>query len=253
MSDRGIAVVSALAAIIGIPISILIYRFSQERKHLDYEFLSVVRLLADQATRLAGELELRFKGDVIKDPYLLLVRLINTGNKPLEVEDFEQPIRIDLDVPVLSAWVAKAEPKDFAPDLSWRGNSVFLPGALFNQGDWVAVSVLADGEPKERSVGVRIVGVKEPRKFQPNAGRIDEMAVPLGWVIGFSSLVLLVVSLNPITKGKFEQWGKLPQPPWQYYALGILATAISIAIGIIVARQWRRLFRKRIESMEVVP
>ena len=91
MPDRAIAIVGVLVAILAIMVTLLL----RERKHLDYEFISGTRLLANEAIRIAGELQLRFRNSIVKDPYLLLVRLINTGNRPLTEEDFEQPVRID--------------------------------------------------------------------------------------------------------------------------------------------------------------
>ena len=51
MSDQAIAIVTA---IVSVAVTLLVYRLSQERKHFDYEFISGVRLLTDEATRLAG-------------------------------------------------------------------------------------------------------------------------------------------------------------------------------------------------------
>jgi hypothetical protein len=166
MSDRAIAIVAAIATVAAIPVTILVYRLSQERKRFDNEFISGVRLLANEATRLAGELELRFRNDIIKDPYLLLVRLINTGNKPLAEGDFEQPVRIELHAPVLSAWLAKSDPEELSPKVTWQDTKVEVAPTLFNKGDWVAFVVLTDGEPKETSIDIRIVGVKKSRKFE---------------------------------------------------------------------------------------
>jgi hypothetical protein len=72
MSDRTVAIVAAIATVAAIPVTLLVYRLSQERKRFDHEFISGVRLLANEATRLARELELRFRNNIIKDPYLLL-------------------------------------------------------------------------------------------------------------------------------------------------------------------------------------
>ena len=144
MPDRAIAIVGVLVAILAIMVTLLL----RERKHLDYEFISGTRRSANEAIRIAGELQLRFRNSIVKDPYLLLVRLINTGNRPLTEEDFEQPVRIELDAPILSGWIAKADPEALVPTVGWRNDVLEVSGTLFNKGDWIALGVLTDGEPK---------------------------------------------------------------------------------------------------------
>jgi hypothetical protein len=252
MSDRAIAIVAAIAAVVAIPVTLLVYRLSQERKHLDYEFISGVRLLANEATRLAGELELRFRNSIIKDPYLLLVRLINTGNKPLEQEDFEQPVRIELDAPVLSAWIAKADPEELIPPVEWQATTVEVSAALFNKGDWIALGVLTDGEPKEKSINMRIVGVKKPRKFEHLNTALNQSAVILGISAGMFSFLALALLVDPLTNGNYAVWGDLANPPWQYYAISTSAFVLPIIVGVVVTRLVRRLSQRRTEPLKVV-
>jgi hypothetical protein len=208
--------------------------------------------LANEAARLAGELELRFKNELIKDPYVLLVRLINTGNRELRVRDFIQPIRIELDAPVLSSWIVKAEPEELAPSLTWQGTAVEVAPTLFNKGDWVAVGALTDGEPKEKGISTRIVGVKRSRKFEHSRGSLSDVAPGFGWLGGIATFIMAAVLIDPLTRGKWQEWAKLADPPWQYEAIALSALAISVLVGIIVTRLIRKLSARNAESMKVV-
>jgi len=255
MSEQAVAIVTAVVTLAA---TFLVHRLSQERKHFDYEFISGVRLLADEATRLAGDLELRFKTSVIKDPYLLLVRLINTGNKPLVEEDFEQPVRIELDAPVLSAWIAKSEPEELIPAVGWYSDTVEIFPALFNKGDWIALGALTDGEPPKKNINVRIVGVKKPRKFEHFSKALNQSAVFFGILVGLVSLVGAVLLVDPMTDGNFQRWADLANPPnvadppWQYYAISVTALVMPILIGIFATRLVRRLSQRTTRSMKVL-
>jgi hypothetical protein len=254
MPNLAIAIVGIILSIVGI----LVTLFLRERKHLDYEFISGTRLLADEATRLAGELELRFKSSIIKDPYLLLVRLINTGNRPLGEEDFEQPIRIELDAPVLTGWIAKADPEELAPTVRWYADIVEVPGTLFNKGDWIALGVLTDGEPREKKINIRIVGVKKARQFEHYSKALNQAAVFLGILAGMFSFLASALLVDPLTHGDFTRWQDLANPPglanppWQYYAITVSALLLPIFLGIIVTRLVRRLSQRTTASMKVV-
>jgi hypothetical protein len=254
MYDRAIAIIGAVTAVLTILITLVL----RERKRFDFEFISGTRLLADEATRLAGELELRFRNSIVKDPYLLLVRLINTGNRPLAEEDFEEPVRIELDAPVLSAWIAKADPEELTPAVKWQTATVEVSATLFNRGDWMALGVLTDGEPKEKRVKVRIIGVKKARKFEHISNALNQTAVFLGILAGTSSFLAFALLVDPLTNGQFTRWGDLANPPgiagppWQYYAVTILAFVIPTIIGIVITRMVRWLTQRTTESMKVV-
>jgi len=107
-------IVGAAAGVVAVVAAFLVYRWQRERKHLDYEFISGTRLFSQRAKELK-RLELRYEENVISDPYLMLVRFINTGNKPITSDDFEWPVHIEakgLEQHPLSAGVSETSHPD---------------------------------------------------------------------------------------------------------------------------------------------
>jgi hypothetical protein len=167
MVDRLIAIASALAAVIIIPVTVFLYRRGQEEKHLDYEFISGTHVIKEEIARAKADLQLYSDGRIVKDPYLLIMRIINTGNRPIQESDFTDRIRIDFQAGVVTAKLIKSSPVGIATELEWEGGVLYVHGMLLNQGDWVALSILTDGEPRRIPPEARIVGVRELREFSP--------------------------------------------------------------------------------------
>jgi hypothetical protein len=180
------------------------------------------------------------------------MRLINTGNKPLAEDDFEQPVRIELGAPVLSAWLVKADPEELAPEVTWQNAKVEVAPTLFNKGDWVAFGVLTDGEPKEKSINIRIAGVKKSRKFEHQSSSLREAASFIGWMAGAITFLVMALVVDPLTHGDYTRWGDIANPPWQYYAISFAAFIIPITIGVTATRLVRKLSQRIAESMKVV-
>ena len=82
----------ALAA--GAVASWLIARRVRPVGHLDYEVADIRRLLPRTGFQRRGELEVLHDGDPVKAPYLILIRIQNTGRVGIGKEDFQgSPIR----------------------------------------------------------------------------------------------------------------------------------------------------------------
>lgn len=78
--------ISALATVVAIPVSIWLaiwgIRARRESEgHLNYEFITGIRLLVLEAAQLTSEIKVVCGDQLIADPYLLLVRIINVGRE----------------------------------------------------------------------------------------------------------------------------------------------------------------------------
>ena len=142
--------VAAAAGVVTVVGAFLIYRWQRERKCLDYEFVSGARLL-NQRTRELAKIELQYQGRIIADPYLMLVRFINAGNKPITPEDLDWPVHIEtqgVENYPLSAGVSETSNSDLRAEVTLEPDGGTLEPLLLNPGDWVTMSLLLDGEPE---------------------------------------------------------------------------------------------------------
>ena len=78
-------------------ISWFVARRVQLSRHLDYEVVDIRRLLPRTGFQTRGELEVLHDGEEVKAPYLVLLRVQNTGRAGIGKEDYQdRPIRVSL-------------------------------------------------------------------------------------------------------------------------------------------------------------
>jgi hypothetical protein len=156
-----LAVLSLIVAIIAIIVTLIVYRLQKERRNLNWVLVSGTKLLQDRAPSLQ-DLELRYKGEIVKDPYLLIVKFENVGNKPIASEDYERPLRISFPpaCQVLAAEIVSTSQDDMGTSISVEDRNVVLKPVMLNARDCVTCQILVDRPPKDWRVKGRIKGVE---------------------------------------------------------------------------------------------
>jgi hypothetical protein len=184
--------IGTIVGVAGVVVGVLTYLHTREDRHLDYQIVINTQLLHPGAATLPGWLRLSYADTWVVDPYLIVVRLVNTGNRPIRPEDQVEPIRIEFDhtVTVLYAEVVGDSP--VRTDIYLESHHVRIPPVLFNQGDWIAIKLLTEPEGK-LSIQGRIVGVREFRPYSPAGYTGWERWLPLWASIAASVLYGLVV------------------------------------------------------------
>jgi hypothetical protein len=109
---RGDALTVAVGIVtfaLGILVSYLFYKLGRERRHLDYEVIARVRLLRRVSSPAMRQLKLTLNDQTIDDPHVIVLRIINSGNRDIAAADFEGPISITFEEPIriLSAEIIK--------------------------------------------------------------------------------------------------------------------------------------------------
>jgi hypothetical protein len=211
---------------------------------------------------LAKDLRVIYKDQSIDDPYLLVVRLINTGNKDILEEHFAHPVKIELGAPakVISPEIAKTIPDDMdpPPQVEKQGNTVLLAPMLFNRGDWIAISILTDGEPGERRVITRIAGGTQPRVFKQAKQSLAEPLAPMAGVavalIGIGILGSLLSMWFPDTFG--ADVPATVEPPLIQNLLLVGGGIVAILLGVLTNRLLKgpltTLYQRKQKSLEII-
>lgn len=255
MVDRLIAIASALAAVIIIPVTVFLYRRGQEEKHLDYEFISGTHVIKEEIARAKADLQLYSDGRIVKDPYLLIMRIINTGNRPIQESDFTDRIRIDFQAGVVTAKLIKSSPVGIATELEWEGGVLYVHGMLLNQGDWVALSILTDGEPRRIPPEARIVGVRELREFSPEPRPpstrrkllITLLALIAGIISGSINNGMLGRILNEVIGFHITIGFPSIQDLYRFIAFLCLASVVAAILYLLNRRHQRRIERFKVD------
>lgn len=189
-----INLVSAIAAVAAVMTTFLVYRWQRERKQLEYETLSHWPLLDDE-TRQAADFELRYKGKTVLNPYLLLVRFVNSGNKPISSDDYETLVRVELleEREILLAEVVESSSDDLDVKATIRSHNAVIKPVLLNPGDWFTLKLLLS-EPADAQIRGRIEGVRQIRPYKPRpltlVGRVAWNSFVLALILGLEGLIM---------------------------------------------------------------
>jgi hypothetical protein len=238
MSIDPLAAVIAIASLIS---AIYFFLRQREKRHFDYQFISVNALLQEGASSVGLKVSYSGKpagdpsdkpaddssGKPVDDPYLIVLRFINTGNRPITPDDFKTSVKVQFSdsCNVLFAERIASKPPDLTPEVTAESHGAALKSSLFNPGDWVDIKLLVDGDPSERSVTGRVIGVSELRPYEPR--QTPQLASSIAFVVIGALFGLLT---NYATQ---EDPG-----PWVWYSGSALVLASS---GIAWALyRWRQ-------------
>lgn len=154
-----VSILGVLAAII---VPIILFFHQRNRKELSFEVLSSTSLVVSDDS-LKNRLKIMIDDHEINgDIHLVLLKLINTGNVPIKVEDFDQVITIDS--PESTYGIKIADLKEKKPNnLSVKiDNSSFgkitVDPLLLNPKDEFTLKLLIPGYKNDLTLESRIVG-----------------------------------------------------------------------------------------------
>ncbi len=209
-----------------------IYRWERNRKGLGVAVLTDRPLLT---TTSPFALSLHHDGKEVSEPRLIVLRIANTGNVPVEAADFERPLSITFpDSEVLSAEVTGVRPDELTPTLRTDGPSVILDPCLLNPTDLIEVQCLLDGGLDELRADCRIVGVRS----------VEHVKLPRdswGKVWRLSIVDVVVLSLFPVL---FIGWAAFLVIEGGRNILA--AIAILLAGGLLAWSTLRNIRRSRL-------
>jgi hypothetical protein len=263
--------ISAITAIVAIVITLLTYLGRRQQKRLDYQSISILRLLNPRGvSRVADKLKLSYGDTPVKDPCIAVVRLINAGRVPIETEDFQQPVRIDLGCPVVSADVARAHPPgletELADKVTWKGTEAQLLPTVFNPRDWLALLIVTDGVPEQATVIIRVKGGVS-RQFNPNKiwlsriyADIETIGSAVAVLSTLSAFILGILLTSTVLEWLFpksmENFRAYPaespkSPDWVAYPLLGVPFIIATMVWFGVKKSFELWDRKRSDSFNV--
>jgi hypothetical protein len=140
-SDLFWTIVAAIAAVVAIIVSVVLYIRSRQVKALAYQ-ASDTALIREEAHDLV---EILYEGRPVSDVHLVTVGIANVGNVPIRREDFEGDLVIELPgaPTLLDAKLTGAIPRDLTPAVSIAIDRVTIAPLLLNPGDIFELQILA--------------------------------------------------------------------------------------------------------------
>lgn len=147
----------AVAGVVG---PFWLWRADQSGKSVSVELISQVPLRPSEKDAVPG-LQIAIDGVPLADPYFSVVKVINSGDKPIPTADFESPLEIrpPTETAIAGARITAKAPEDIEAEIAWDKQSVRLKPTLLNPRDTVTVSIITSGGRPSFSTKARIVGV----------------------------------------------------------------------------------------------
>ncbi|MBL1095170.1 hypothetical protein [Streptomyces coffeae] len=192
----------------GFAAAVITHRVGTPKRRLWYGIYRTTRLLAEETGRVP-ELEVRQRGIVLEDPYIVEFRMVSRGRHDIPSSSYDagQPITFDMGVPVLGVLETENQPVTSpVPRMALDGTALKVGPSLLKKRHMVTYTLLVDGQPNLTSLAA-LEGV-DLRLLRP----AREMDVALEFAEGLGSFSPMG-ALAPASVRAFRAWQKNRQNP----------------------------------------
>ena len=191
-----IASASIVIAVIAIFVSI---RLAKQKKTVSYTILSSYPLITVDS-EIKGSLKLFLNEIPVDDIHTVIFKLINDGEVPIPVDDFENPIRVKFGhkAEIISVEILETQPSNLYPSYNIEANSELeINPLLLNQGDYLTIKILCTGKvDKNIQVSSRIVGVKNIKRSEARKLNSRDVSMGLSFIALFADLSVIILLLQ---------------------------------------------------------
>ena len=132
-----------LAVIAAITVPLIIYFLQKSKKRLAYEVVSNTQLVGVKS-EVQNKIKIHYENKIVENVHLVSIRIINSGNQPISIDDFARPISIQLgsNTNILTCEVLEQSPKDLDISILKMQNSVEIQPLLLNPNDSFNLNIL---------------------------------------------------------------------------------------------------------------
>lgn len=232
--------VAVVLAVLAIIISVLLQR---RKKALSYEIVSKTPVLST-AEEIAGKLQIRFQGESVQGVYLLVIRIINTGNIPIASSDYERPLSIHFykETRVLTGEVSQSDPININAQIEVHDQSILIMPVLLNKGDSITIKALVSNYSCMPKFDGRIIGVK-------NISPRTDTGYYWASALMIAGLVLAGIGFTSGMKGALNGC-MLPSHIPSSYTL-MISMGYSLMLGsTFMLRPYRRFLKRLLKFMK---
>lgn len=214
--------VGSLLALIAIGATFWVYAMQRPRKRLLIERIARVPLITMGTDRIEG-LEIRLNGELVESASVVVVRITNSGNRPITAEEFERPVtlRFEEGATVLHAEISEPSPNGLIVATNSEGRELQIEKCLLNPGDTFLCRALVRDSGGRYEPSARVVGMKDIETSRPVS-----IVRPLAMV---SCVVVMLIAyfLSPSPSSKHLTELRPDEIP---YFLGMTIAMLTLAI-----------------------
>lgn len=226
--------IAPIVTTIGIVVSLILWLITFRRKEMSYEIISDTPVIGVQ-DQITDHMHIVYGDDTVHNVYMILVKVINSGNVAVRAKDFDGKLAIQLPAGsrVLNACIAESNPSNLnersvkeglsSQDLvdSFESERVNLRPVLLNKRDFITVKVLACRAQGLIAVSGHIEGIPS---IKPHKDRSTFAFISAN--VGCVLMIAAVIFLDPnyITKHLLREG--LPDVVLFLLGYGLIYTAI---------------------------
>lgn len=158
-----------------------------------------------------GDIQLKHGATTLEKPYIVVLKIENTGNRPITSTDFDGPFEIFTLGPeqIVASTIDKTTPKNFRVFAQLIDGRVIVQPTLFNPGDGFNISILTTGGLPKIDVYARIGGVKTVAIDNlSHASVLSFFRWPL-FIIGFLMFVISIVIFDLKKHVAIRRWAAI--------------------------------------------
>jgi hypothetical protein len=138
--------VGAVAAVLAVIVTIVLWRVGSPRRRLELRILTITPLLSRHGR--GPELSIWAEGAVVSDPYVVIVRLRNRSRRDIRSSDFDQGkfLVLDFQAPIVALEVDGGA-RLALDSVRWQSDTAQVGPALIGGRQDIRLTVITDGEP----------------------------------------------------------------------------------------------------------
>lgn len=213
--------------IVGIVLAIIFYFLQNKKRELSWELISSNEIVTGKE-EIQGNLKVLYNEREVHDVHLLEIKVMNTGDVGIPIEDYEQPITFHFSdqAEILLAEVIERQPDNLKSQVQDFGNCIVVSPALLNTKDYIVIKALVTGfDEKVMLVSARIKDVKEVTKGRPleinySSNKLTELII-LCLVVTFGGIMAL------------EMIKSANEPIGYFFSIGISLVTLMGVISVV--------------------
>jgi hypothetical protein len=243
-----------LVGLLAIVVPIGLYLIARKKRELSYLRLSDTSIV-NINKEFTKEVKISYMGIESKTLQLIRFKIINTGNQPINPEDFKVPLTFfpdkkmrDGDITGLNVLTfPETSPKDLRPEVIYHNKRQGIRPLLLNPGDSITVELINIDEYDNKAildVQGRISGVKikEIKPKEINQFKLTDYLF-ISFLVGITlSIIVYLISTFTISNYLLS----FPESEFFFrYLLPIIALIISILLSLII--KYKNFFLEQAE------
>jgi hypothetical protein len=243
-----------LVGLLAIVVPIGLYLIARKKRELSYLRLSDTSIV-NINKEFTKEVKISYMGIESKTLQLIRFKIINTGNQPINPEDFKVPLTFfpdkkmrDGDITGLNVLTfPETSPKDLRPEVIYHNKRQGIRPLLLNPGDSITVELINIDEYDNKAIldvqgGISGVKIKEIKPKEINQFKLTDYLF-ISFLVGITlSIIVYLISTFTISNYLLS----FPESEFFFrYLLPIIALIISILLSLII--KYKNFFLEQAE------